>query len=375
MCGSATPFIPVSQEMQRYSFAKFLELHFYPADVQLVQGAGCQHNIYQHHVRYFAIKGMTVRFVTDPIVLHEVVYPPMRVRVRPETQLEIKNADYQRLHRRNAQWYSDLIGDLQLLQKEASEVTDAEEETDELFNSHIVALINKAEWEKEDIAKLIDQIYKDTSPTDTLALNQVRAYRQDKIVAWQQDFDRLPKMRASTSSEKGISGRRFNSVRAMFPKRGDSYIPEFDRPAPASVSEVEENLPVFPTIMRRVTGDSFASQSSASASEASESESMTGEPGKKLKDSELSSVEADQPKATDATVTPETGSALLPPAEITPDSELVKSDPDSDSTIGAGKGDGVLSDDAVSPPQVRYQIDVCMLILIIWIGAARHSRS
>ncbi len=375
VCGSATPFIPVSQEMQRYSFAKFLELHFYPADVQLVQGAGCQHNIYQHHVRYFAIKGMTVRFVTDPIVLHEVVYPPMRVRVRPETQLEIKNADYQRLHRRNAQWYSDLIGDLQLLQKEASEVTDAEEETDELFNSHIVALINKAEWEKEDIAKLIDQIYKDTPPTDTLALNQVRAYRQDKIVAWQQDFDRLPKMRASTSSEKGISGRRFNSVRAMFPKRGDSYIPEFDRPAPASVSEVEENLPVFPTIMRRVTGDSFASQSSASASEASESESMTGEPGKKLKDSELSSVEADQPKATDATVTPETGSALLPPAEITPDSELVKSDPDSDSTIGAGKGDGVLSDDAVSPPQVRYQIDVCMLILIIWIGAARHSRS
>jgi 1-phosphatidylinositol-3-phosphate 5-kinase len=33
LCGMATPFIPVSQEMQRYSFAKFLELHFYPADV------------------------------------------------------------------------------------------------------------------------------------------------------------------------------------------------------------------------------------------------------------------------------------------------------------------------------------------------------
>jgi 1-phosphatidylinositol-3-phosphate 5-kinase len=45
VCGSATPFIPVSEEMQRYSFAKFLELHFYPADVKLVQGEILQHCI------------------------------------------------------------------------------------------------------------------------------------------------------------------------------------------------------------------------------------------------------------------------------------------------------------------------------------------
>ena len=367
VCGSATPFIPVSQEMQRYSFAKFLELHFYPADVQLVQGAGCLHNIYQHHVRYFAIKGMTVRFVTDPIVLHEVVYPPMRIRVRPETQLEIKNADYQRLHRRNQQWYTDLIGDLQLLQKEASEASTGDEDTDELLNSHIAALINKAEWEKEDIARLIDQIYKDTPPTDTLALNQVRAYRQDRIVAWQQDFDRLPKMRISASSEKGGGARRtaFNSVRAMFPKRGDFYIPDFDRPQPASVSEVEENLPVIPS-MRRVTGDSFASMSSAS--EASESESLSGLPEDKRGETETSSVELEKPAATDTTVTPEKGTVLLPPAEISADSsEPAKSDPESDSTIGAGRGDGVLSDDAVSPPQVRYRrwLSIRLLIRIL----------
>src|SRR5205823_8899669 len=104
ICGSATPFIPVSEEMQRYSFAKFLELHFYPADVQLVQGAGCQHNIYQHHIRYFALRGMTVRFQTDPIVLFETIYPPTRVRVRPEKLLQLKNMDYEKLLHRNAQW-------------------------------------------------------------------------------------------------------------------------------------------------------------------------------------------------------------------------------------------------------------------------------
>ncbi|TBU34447.1 hypothetical protein BD311DRAFT_746176 [Dichomitus squalens] len=352
VCGSATPFIPVSQEMQRYSFAKFLELHFYPADVQLVQGAGCQHNIYQHHVRYFAIKGMTVRFVADPIVLHEVVYPPMRIRVRSETQLEIKNADYHRLHQRNNAWYSALIDDLRLITIDAAT---GDEEADALLNSHINALINKAEWEKEDVANLIDRIYKDSSPTDTLALNAVRANRQDRIVAWQQDFDRLPKPRISQSEK--IAGRRstaFNSVRAMLPKRGDFYILDFDRGAPASVSEVEESMPTIPT-MRRVTGDSFVSMSSAS--EASESESVGGSSEQhKESDTLLPQVEDKTTTPSETTVTTttpeETGSTLLPAAEISGDTqESNKSDPESDSTIGRGRQDSVFSDDATSPQQ------------------------
>ncbi|KAI0639865.1 hypothetical protein C8Q77DRAFT_1185647 [Trametes polyzona] len=346
ICGSATPFIPVSPEMQRYSFAKFLELHFYPADVQLVQGAGCQHNIYIHHVRFFAFKGMTVRFVTDSITLHEIVYPPMRIRVRPETKLEIKNTDYERLHHRNNMWYSALIDDLKLINIDAAT---GEEETDALLTSHINALINKAEWEKEDIARLIDKVYRESAPTDTLALNQVRAYRQDKIVAWQQDFDKLPKPRMM---QPGRDGRRtaFGSVRAMLPKRADLYGTwDFDRSAPASVSEAEEHMPT----MRRVTGDSFASMSSAS--EVSESESVPGPDEGKGKEPETIPEKLPMQTETEAEDKPaSTEEGLLPPAEIslpTPTTESSKSDPESDSTIGAGRGDGPFSDDATSPPQ------------------------
>ena len=357
VCGSATPFIPVSQEMQRYSFAKFLELHFYPADVHLVQGAGCEHNIYQHHVRYFAIKGMTVRFVADPIVLHEVIYPPMRVRVRPETQLEIKNTDYHRLHHRNNVWYSGLIDDLRLIMFEAAT---GEEDVDALDNSHISALVNKAEWEREDVARLIDQVYKESAPTDTLALNQVRAYRQDRIVAWQQDFDRLPKVRLSQSSEKigGGGGRRstaFNSVRAMLPRRGDFPLLDFDRGGAASVSEVEEHMGIRPTT-RRVTGDSFTSMSSAS--EASESESLSGvtEDRPVVMEEGMATVEEkpqEQEQAQEQVPTTESPITLLPPAEILREaSEAAKSDQESDSTIGAARGDSMLSDDITSPLSV-----------------------
>uniref|UniRef100_A0A0W0FRZ1 1-phosphatidylinositol-3-phosphate 5-kinase n=1 Tax=Moniliophthora roreri TaxID=221103 RepID=A0A0W0FRZ1_MONRR len=322
VCGSATPFIPVSEEMQRYSFAKFLELHFNPADVKLVQGAGCQHNIYQHHIRYFASKGMTVRFQTDPIILHEVVYPPFRIRVRPETQLEMKNNDYRRLRDRNLQWYSGLVDDLRLISIEAAI---GDEEHDAALLASVNALIARAEAEREDVDRLINGVYRDSAPTDTLALNQVRSYQQDKIVAWQQDFDRLPKPKPPPTVDRNSKRTSaFGSVRAMWPRRyelsgafDNAHLPS------SSVSEAEEG----PLKIRRVTGDSFTS----SASEASETE-PDAEPalahpnaGMLTEDSQP----ADSPEEIRTGSTK--GSQELPPL---PEKES-KSDTDSDSTIEA----------------------------------------
>lgn len=352
VCGSATPFIPVSEEMQRYSFAKFLELHFYPADVKLVQGAGCQHNIYQHHIRYFAFKGMTVRFQTDPVTMHEVVYPPFRIRVRPETQLELKNAAFDRLHYRNIVWYTGLVDDLKLISMEAAT---GDEETDAQLLSDINLLITRAEAEREDIGRLINQIYRESEPTDTLALNQVHSYRQDKIVAWQQDFDRLPKPRPPKSVDRNSKRTSaFGSVRAMWPKRYD-LAGAFDHPhlASSSVSEAEEG----PFNMRRVTGDSFTS----SASEASEPEPETT----------VEPVEADIPtQAAEARVESQAFESDEPPQASEPEAssqpkaedsivstvidlkeEQIKSDPDSDSTIGAPRDEAASPEDMpLSPP-------------------------
>ncbi|EKM61454.1 uncharacterized protein PHACADRAFT_190619 [Phanerochaete carnosa HHB-10118-sp] len=309
VCGSATPFIPVSEEMQRYSFAKFLELHFYPADVQLVQGAGCQHNIYRHHIRYFANQGMTVRFQADPIIMHEIVYPPMRIRVRPEAQLEIKNRDFERLHHRNNVWYSALIDDLKLINIDAAT---GDEEADAMLTTQINALILRAEAEKNEVTTFINKVYTDSSPTDTLALNQVRARRQDLIVAWQADFDKLPKPRLTQLTDKNV--RRlsaFDSVRAIWPRREL----EFLHGPSANISETED---YGGRTMRRVTGDSFIS----SASEASETESITEEP-----------VPQCEAEPSPMLVTP----ATEPGPDVAPMSP--KSEPESDSTIGAPAGD------------------------------------
>ena len=317
VCGSATPFIPISEEMQRYSFAKFLELHFYPADVQLVQGAGCQHNIYQHHIRFFATKGMTVRFQADPVILHEIVYPAMRIRICPETQLQLKNADYERLHRRNTTWYTALVDDLKLISIDAAT---GDEEQDAKLTAEINTLIARAEAEKVEIAQLINKIYQESAPTDTLVLNQVRSFRQDKIVAWQQDFDKLPRPRGTLDrNSRRVSA--FGSVRAMWPKRPDLASPSESHLPFSSVSEAEEGA----LSRRRVTGESFA----WSASEASEAELET---------------------VAEKTVTVTSDTEAPRPSVVEPEvTRENKSDPDSDSTIGALKEDGALSDQGTMP--------------------------
>lgn len=319
VCGSATPFIPVSEEMQRYSFAKFLELHFYPADIKLVQGAGCQHNIYQHHIRFFASKGMTVRFQADPIVLHEIVYPPFRIRVRPETQLELKNADFQRLHHRNTMWYTALINDLKEI---TIEVSTGEEEVDAQLVASINPLIERADAEREDIARLINETYRNTPPTDTLALNQIHAYRQDKIVAWQQDFDRLPISRfpQSTNNRHSTRSSAFGSVRAMWPRKYElSGVFDLPNLPSSNVSEAEER----PSIKSR-----RSSTADLSASDMSEAESgidLNNAPSMPTSEVKKTSVKVDENR---------------------------KSDPDSDSTIGVPREDAVISADVSQSEQV-----------------------
>jgi 1-phosphatidylinositol-3-phosphate 5-kinase len=322
ICGSATPFIPVSEDMQRYSFAKFLELHFYPADVQLVQGAGCEHNIYRHHIRYFAKRGMTVRFQADPITLHEIVFPPMRIRVRPETQLSLKNADYERLMNRNSRWYAALMYDLSLVKMDAAT---GDEEIDEKFTSELSL---RAESEKAEVIRLANKIYHESLPTDTLALNQVRSYLQDKIVAWQADFDKLPKPKVVFTEKSGRRASTFGTVRAIWPRRFD--LPGmYDNAVPSSgVSEAEELAP--PPSTRRGTGDSVVSASSAS--EASETEGT------------LEKVKTDETQESESTTEPVTE----PPTSSEP-AQSVKSDPDSDSTISAPKEATVARSVALEP--------------------------
>jgi 1-phosphatidylinositol-3-phosphate 5-kinase len=220
-CGKFTPFIPVSEAAQRYSFAKFLELHFYPADVQLMMGAGCDHNIYRSHIRYFAWKGMTIRFQADPISLYEPVFPGQKLLVRPEIPLELKNHDYEHLLIRNAKfwqsvemrlrWHQSCVPGTVMSEKLAAE--------EELILNIIHALLNKAEAAKVKITQAIHTVYAQTSSTDTLCFGRVRQELQDESTVWEKEFERLDDLRRPVSSLSYLEKERDLRKTIVLPSR------------------------------------------------------------------------------------------------------------------------------------------------------------
>jgi len=79
-----------------------------------------------------------------------------------------------------------LVDDLGLVNIDAAT---GDEGVDLKLTADINALILRAQVEKDEITRMINHVYKDARHTDARGLNEVRAHRQDKIVAWQRDFD------------------------------------------------------------------------------------------------------------------------------------------------------------------------------------------
>ena len=317
-CGQATPFIPVSEETLRYSFAKFLELHFYPADVLIVPGAGCSHNIYLDHARYFAYKGMTVRFQADPVVLLEAVFPPRRIRVRPETLLELKNGDYKRMLDRSATWFAALIHDLRLLLSELGD-------TDPDSSIKAATYIREVETHRSQMARDIHTIYLESPPTDTLALGRARQLLQDRMVDWQVKLDALPRPRPSQMTFK--EPRRastFGSVRHIWPSRRNESSATIDRLPSTNVSEMEEEY------LRRAGTSGSLTQSSASENESASEELRRGTGPVSQSELEKGLPVPPQPSPEEPIVSQ--SSPRSSPAKL---QKNEKSDPESDSTIGA----------------------------------------
>ena len=281
-CGQFTPFIPVSEAAQRYSFAKFLELHFHPADVQLMMGAGCDHNIYRSHIRYFAWKGMTIRFQADPISLYEPVFPGQKLLVRPDIPLELKNHDYEHLLIRNAKFWQSVEERLRWYESCApSTMTNEKLAAEEELISNITrSLLNKAEVAKIKITQAIHNVYVQTSSTDTLCFGRVRQELQDESTVWEKEFERLDDLRRPVSSlgylekepnlrKSVILHSRFKGMFSVVTGATGEKDSQNQQMASTSVSEVDEKCELRKRIQETDIESTDAEKAEDSKSEAS----------------------------------------------------------------------------------------------------------
>ncbi|KIO33368.1 hypothetical protein M407DRAFT_17916 [Tulasnella calospora MUT 4182] len=194
ICGKNSPYIPMTEEAKRYSFAKLLELHFYPADVRLLRGAGCFHNIYLHHIRYFAMNyGLAMQVQTDPVTVFEIIFPPMRTHVKPEELLELKNKDFAEMDKRNEGYWNSVKARVKQWESYVGVQADivAQERGAPPLGTVMMELRERLGRERKEIADLLREAYAESAPTDTLAVGPMRTAIQNKVVFYDNEFDKL----------------------------------------------------------------------------------------------------------------------------------------------------------------------------------------
>ncbi|KZT55422.1 hypothetical protein CALCODRAFT_353571 [Calocera cornea HHB12733] len=342
-CHLSTPFIPLTDESWRYSFSKYLELFFYPAEVVPLSGIACFHNVYKHHVRYFWWRHVAVRCQLMPVTLSEAVFPPVHTRIRPETLVELKNSDYESiLHRQSAFWDS-VVRRIHTIS--ASELQcQGQEKLEKMAKlaSLTPELLVRAEADRHELLALTRKVYDNSAMTDTLAFSEVRTALQAKVLLWDQKFAEYEHIFIAT--ERDIIRRATASqLRRLFANQELAT----DRLTHPSVAEVDEKVSIVPLDLVSPVPSDITETLPSYASESETASIISADPLPTASDGDFSSSSRnslDTPTPTDAqssfatndtTPTAQTMTITEGEQPCSPTTTEEHADHDSDSTIEA----------------------------------------
>ncbi|EKC97624.1 1-phosphatidylinositol-3-phosphate 5-kinase [Trichosporon asahii var. asahii CBS 8904] len=165
-------------ETSRISWGTYLEHCFYPP--QTNTGFGCTHDAYREHIRYFAHRNMVIRIHNDEIELFEPVRPPTKLLVRVEDKVRIKNQEYESALQRTAAFFDSVLFRLRSFSEELvhpEKLSSMRVERD--------ALLARAVADRDEMVNSLNRTYKQTPPTDVLAINVVLQTLQEKVIQWE----------------------------------------------------------------------------------------------------------------------------------------------------------------------------------------------
>ncbi|KAK0552680.1 Mitochondrial distribution and morphology protein 12 [Tilletia horrida] len=213
LCEVATPVSPMSEEAWHYSFAKYLELHFY-AD-KTWKSAMCNHDFYRDHVRYYAFKNLAIRFHSDPIDSMEIAVPEIKLQIAPKTRSALKNEEARTLQQRNATYWSTVVSRLRALA--STPCPDRDTVTKEKGRQILGDLLKRCESHRKEIEALIARTYRNSGPFDVLALNTVCRALQEKVVQWDIEFSEFEKV--YLPSDRDIRRLTTSHIKRLFDQK------------------------------------------------------------------------------------------------------------------------------------------------------------
>ncbi|GAA5855583.1 hypothetical protein JCM8547_001605 [Rhodosporidiobolus lusitaniae] len=165
----------VSNETTRISFAKFLELSFYPSEHLLCADPACGHDGQLDHVRYWHFGSVRVEIRMDKIDLRDVVAPPRHIKVRPDQQLALRNAEFEQCRSRSEAFFNSVQARILAFKFDCVPVDRIEECKAALFE-----FSTRCENDRKAIARLLKSAYEHAGNSNGTEMTVVRRALQEK---------------------------------------------------------------------------------------------------------------------------------------------------------------------------------------------------
>ncbi|SCZ98276.1 BZ3500_MvSof-1268-A1-R1_Chr7-1g09080 [Microbotryum saponariae] len=242
ICGTRTAMAPMSPEAYRLSFAKYLELSFYPHRLQRTDQV-CQHNGHSDHVRYIMCRSITFTISMETIELRDVVAPPRIVYIKPERQLRLRNEEYLTVLRKSTAFWDSIAHRIQSFNYDLVQADRLDD-----CRAAMAELLAKCEQDRRSILKVLESTYELAQSTNGTGMTSVRRALQNKAVDWEAEWTALEQRIIPT--EKDV--RRLTTMQlkklfsvddvALSPERKTTTASTFSSVSMGGMGELDEKL-------------------------------------------------------------------------------------------------------------------------------------
>nr|XP_018262401.1 1-phosphatidylinositol-3-phosphate 5-kinase [Kwoniella dejecticola CBS 10117]OBR84559.1 1-phosphatidylinositol-3-phosphate 5-kinase [Kwoniella dejecticola CBS 10117] len=230
LCATPSPTTILREETWKMSWGSYLEHCFYPPETRA--GFTCPHDAFRDQIRYFAHRNLAIRIHNESVDIYEPQRPSIRLQVRAETKVVLKNQEYESALHKNTAFFDSVLFRLRSFDTEI-----CQPEKIGSLKTALESMLSRAVADREEMVNLLNRTYKLTPMTDVLALNMVLRTLQDKVVQWDSDFAEMEK--TFMPSEKDLRRMTATHLKRLFANQ--DVFNSLDRNvASLTVSEADE---------------------------------------------------------------------------------------------------------------------------------------
>lgn len=187
-CRCASRLVRASTETARLSLAKFFDLSFHPSGAFECLDESCGHDGQADHVRFWHYGDVRVSISMDFIDLRDVVAPPRQVKVRPDRQVELRNAEFEQVEQRTQAFFDSVQARIAGFKQDCIP-PERVEECQEVLDS----LAQRCEADRHAIEALLRTTYEQAHHSNGTGMIDVRRALQERSHAFDADWNAFVK--------------------------------------------------------------------------------------------------------------------------------------------------------------------------------------